>query len=48
MGTTHPAKEGTTKQANRVSELGFLVFLFIHNHFTPSQTHPPRAAESKQ
>ena len=35
-------------QAASGSELGFLVLVFIHNRFTPSQTHLPRAAEGKQ
>lgn len=34
--------------SSRGSELGFLVMVFTPNHFTPSQTHLPRAAEGKQ
>lgn len=35
-------------QAARGNELGFLVVVFILNHFTPSQTRLPRAAEAKR
>lgn len=35
-------------QAARGTDLGFLVIVITPNHFTPSQTHLPRAAESKQ
>lgn len=35
-------------QAARGNELSFLVVVFILNHFTPSQTRLPRAAEAKQ